>query len=92
MSFNVFIDIIVLSCRLSLFSLSLSPFAVYIVTINTHFIAIRNYSLSLSLSCARAFSLVQDDDLLFMDSLMMKRKKKSEEKCQIQTYIHTRQN
>jgi len=64
MSFNVFIDIIVLSCRLSLFCL---PY-IYIVTIKHTLYCNCNYSLSLSLS------LVQNHDLLFMDSLKKEEK------------------
>ena len=62
MSLNVFIDIIVLSCRSSLFSER------SMWTIKTRF----NHFFSLSLSI---FCLAQADDLLFMDWLIESRRK-----------------
>ncbi len=51
------------NCSIASFVFVLSSIYIYIVTINTHFIAI-----------AIILSLVQDHDLLFMDSLTKKKK------------------
>ena len=80
MSFNVSIDIIVLSVRLSLFSLSATYIHIYIYNKS---LSQRTYVSIFECNCN--YSLAHNCDLLFMNSLTKNEKSKTKEKkCQLQ--------